>query len=578
MCSADRKNECKQIYNFDLQRFRNAHHFRRKKSRQRLVAVLKAKRQQRNWCVDCSDFFLEDEEFRHQEHLVKRNISKRQIRRPTELISAIVDKNEEAQYFFTKESMRVVMQTIRRAGFTDVLCIGCPSVHQHLRVHQRQYDGIRSMLLDIDKRYLQFFPASQFLCFNMVNGFCFETPESEQHLDNFLKNSHRLLILIDPPFGALIPALGETIRKLQKRLAYLKREPTTDDQQKITVSDETIETPQETQGQLAVQSAKPSSTSNLMIFHLYFFEKHIVSEFPGVKMMDFQLSYANHAKMNQQEKSIARIFTDLKGRLVKLPKQLGYKFCVHCQRYVSKVAEHCFECKNCGAKDGKPSVHCAVCDKCVKNTWTHCFVCELCTLPGKCKCGDKNRNSFHVDSDGERTRPEGREDEREGQEEKRSFKSGFEGKGYGQKRDFGGRQESFNRKPQFKSNPLASKRNFWDDKIRQDQEFGDGVQRRRHFEGSFKREYPPRDGFRRDGPNNFRRENNWKPRNDRFEEGRFNRFPSEHRFEQRPEYRSENRSKHRSERQYEHREPGLDTRSHQNGSSKNGRPFDRQMT
>lgn len=389
VCSADRSNECKAFRNYDPQRSLDEQARRRQRCRKRLLQTLKANRKDRHFCTDCDELFLADEWFRHERHEVKSGITRRQLRRPTQLLSAKVEKSEQAQFYFSEISLKLVLSTIRRAGATHVLCIGCPSIHERL-LSIRSKLNISSFLLDIDRRFLQFFSASSFLCFNMVNSYCFDSKPIEDHLDSFLKQSDRLIVLVDPPFGALIPALGDTLRKLRKRYAYLKRSACATSEK---ASNRTENVKQD--------GREPESTIdhefNVIMFHQYFFDKHILAEFPNLKMMDIQITYANHPKMKE-----ARMFTDIVASLFKPIKaiQNDYKFCAHCDRYVHAIANHCNECKDCGAKDGRESIHCAVCDKCVKCTWAHCFECGFCSLPGKCKCGGRSRN-IEVDSDQE---------------------------------------------------------------------------------------------------------------------------------------------------------------------------------
>lgn len=274
----------------------------------------------------------------------------RKLRLPTKLIAANVDKKEEAQYFFSDESLKVILKTIIRCKFTHVLCIGCPSIHERLTINSKRY-GAQSFLLDIDARYLQFYGSKQYLCFNMANNFLFEKDKYERNLNEFLIASSKLLVIADPPFGIMIPALADTLVRLKKKINYFKRE------------DSEFEL-------------------KMMLFHLYFYEKRISDALPELRMMDYKVNYSNHKKLRQDANSIARLFTDIDARQLVLKGLSGYKFCADCQRWTHEIASHCPDCKNCMSKNGKESAHCSLCDRCFQIDWEHCFTCEMCTRKG----------------------------------------------------------------------------------------------------------------------------------------------------------------------------------------------------
>lgn len=349
VCSAVRTNECKPFPNFDLKRFKDGHYAKRKNFQSRLVQTVKLARAERRWCVDCSLLVLPNELEEHQEHFLKENLTIRKLQLPTKLISANVDKKEEAQYFFSDESLKVILKTIIRCKFTHVLCIGCPSVHERLTVNKRY--GVASFLLDIDARYLQFYSSKQYLCFNMANNFLFEKDKYERNLNEFLAASSKLLVIADPPFGIMIPALADTLVRLKKKIQYFKRE------------DSEFEL-------------------KMMLFHLYFYEKRISEALPELRMLDYKVNYSNHKKLKQDANSIARVFTDIEPKQLVLKGLSGYKFCEDCQRWTHEIANHCPDCKNCMSKNGKESAHCSLCDRCFQIDWEHCFTCEMCTRKG----------------------------------------------------------------------------------------------------------------------------------------------------------------------------------------------------
>lgn len=212
---------------------------------------------------------------------------------------------------------------------------------------------MESVLLDIDQRYRQFYPRKQFVLFNMFNNFFFEGDDGQKKLDDFLENSPpgRLCILIDPPFGGLIQAIGQTLDKLHKRWLKMHR----------------------AHWNRAFVRRKINSNSyemGLMLFLPYFSEPKVLSFIKGMRMTDYKVYYSNHSsykKCTCKNKigSAVRMFTNITPKLLKLPSDEGYKYCKPCQRYVSPENNHCAKCDSCTSKDGRPSKHCDKCKKCV---------------------------------------------------------------------------------------------------------------------------------------------------------------------------------------------------------------------
>ncbi|KAI6241175.1 hypothetical protein M3Y99_00340400 [Aphelenchoides fujianensis] len=167
---------------------------------------------------------------------------------------------------------------------------------------------------------------TEFAHFSMLNGHFFQ-PDGEERLDAFLSTSKRLAIVVDPPFGVFLSALQRTLEGLKERfLAHLN----------------------------------------------------------GLKLLDFKVTYANHPTFKRADKSIVRIFSDIKPKRFVLPVQQGYKFCEKCERYVSAENEHCDECEACTTISGNTYKHCEECAKCVKPSYVHCAPCGRCHLPNRC--------------------------------------------------------------------------------------------------------------------------------------------------------------------------------------------------
>jgi len=59
---------------------------------------------------------------------------------------------KEAQYLFASKSTKVIVDILRNAGLSRILCIGAPRIHEYIRFNFK--DSMTSLLLDIDHRYV----------------------------------------------------------------------------------------------------------------------------------------------------------------------------------------------------------------------------------------------------------------------------------------------------------------------------------------------------------------------------------------------------------------------------------------
>ncbi|XP_060102197.1 rRNA N6-adenosine-methyltransferase ZCCHC4 [Heteronotia binoei] len=286
------------------------------------------------------------------------------MRRPSQLLRPLENKKTNAQYLFADRSGRFLLDLIVALGFTRVLCVGTPRLHEliKLRSSQEQKTPIRSLLLDIDFRYSQFYTEEEFCHYNMFNNYFFGGEAAQDQCQKFLQRDEGqgVIMVADPPFGGLVEALAFTFRRL---MATWKQ----------------TECPDATRKELPIFWIFP-----------YFFESRILEFFPSFRMLDYQVDYDNHALYKHgktgRKQSPVRIFTNLSPHLIVLPVEEGYRFCCICQRYVSSENQHCETCNSCTSKDGRRWRHCFLCKTCVKPSWVHCHVCDRCALPShSCK-------------------------------------------------------------------------------------------------------------------------------------------------------------------------------------------------
>ncbi|KAJ6219208.1 hypothetical protein RDWZM_005020 [Blomia tropicalis] len=316
------------------------------------------------------------------------NLPRSYFNYPCKLLEAATTNEGQAQFFFDESVTGfIIEELIKSSGYTKVLCIGCPSIHEEIVTNHSQ--SLSSFLLDIDIRFQQFFPSSQFAQFNMFNYFFFGDTTAEVRLQQFLLGEHKLpspvisdiILIIDPPFGGRMDFLAEVIRKIQTLITGI-----------VEISDE-------------------STFPAMLLFFPYFNEHWITRSFNGVKITDFIVNYLNHNKFKRKSanesttattlnyrkisSSIVRMFTNLDRSKIDLSKLNSimqtengdpfYRWCERCARYVFHSNQHCIECNQCPARDAtKPYGHCDHCGICVKSSWKHCDQCKRCHLASSC--------------------------------------------------------------------------------------------------------------------------------------------------------------------------------------------------
>ncbi|XP_047421760.1 rRNA N6-adenosine-methyltransferase ZCCHC4 isoform X2 [Sciurus carolinensis] len=320
---------------------------------------------QRKFCQSCQQLLLPDDWGDHREHQVVGDVSVTQLRRPSQLLYPLENKKTNAQYLFADRTCQFLADLLSTLGFRRVLCVGTPRLHELIRLTEPgdKKSNIKSLLLDIDFRYSQFYVEDSFCHYNMFNHHFFDGKAALEVCRAFLQEDkgEGVILVTDPPFGGLVEPLAITFKKL---IAMWKEGQSQDESQK-----------------------------ELPIFWIfpYFFESRIHQFFPNFCMLDYQVAstfkvdYDNHALYKHgktgRKQSPVRIFTNIPPNKIILPTEEGYRFCPLCQRYVSLENRHCEHCGSCTSKDGRKWNHCFLCRKCVKPSWIHCSICNHCAVP-----------------------------------------------------------------------------------------------------------------------------------------------------------------------------------------------------
>ncbi|XP_013373515.1 PREDICTED: zinc finger CCHC domain-containing protein 4 isoform X2 [Chinchilla lanigera] len=304
---------------------------------------------QRKFCQSCQRLLLPDDWGEHREHQLVGDVSVSQLRRPSQLLYPLENKKTNAQYLFADRTCQFLVGLVSTLGFRRVLCVGTPRLHEliGLTASGDKKSTLKSLLLDIDFRYSQFYMEDSFCHYNMFNHHFFDGKPALEVCRAFLQEDkgEGVIMVTDPPFGGLVEPLAVTFKKL--------------------IDDSHQEMP---------------------IFWIfpYFFEARICQFFPSFCMLDYQVDYDNHALYKHgktgRKQSPVRIFTNIPPNKIPLPTEEGYRFCPLCQRYVSLENQHCEHCNSCTSKDGRKWKHCFLCKKCVKPSWIHCSFCNRCAV------------------------------------------------------------------------------------------------------------------------------------------------------------------------------------------------------
>ncbi|XP_070308176.1 rRNA N(6)-adenosine-methyltransferase ZCCHC4 isoform X4 [Odocoileus virginianus] len=131
---------------------------------------------ERKFCQSCQQLLLPDDEEKHREHQVVGDVSITQLKRPSKLLYPLENKKTNAQYLFADRSCLFLVDLLSNLGFRRVLCVGTPRLHELIRLKESgdKKSNIRSLLLDIDFRYSQFYMEDSFCHYNMFNHHFFD--------------------------------------------------------------------------------------------------------------------------------------------------------------------------------------------------------------------------------------------------------------------------------------------------------------------------------------------------------------------------------------------------------------------
>lgn len=294
----------------------------------------------KHFCLSCFNFVFPEEFNDHKNHLLKPILKNIQLEQPRNIIFPLTKNKGEAQFWFSDKTLNFILTNIKRLNPKKVLCIGAPTIHEHL-----VNSCYKSLLLDIDHRYHWFYDSDKYIWFNMFNfHFMGDKEKCAPILMNYLKDGP-ILAIIDPPFGARTEPLSRTVKTFEE---------------------------------YAHQGLK------VLLILPYFMEPQVLSSFSNFVMLDFPVEYTNHKKFKDKQStksSPVRIFTNISPGDFIFPPNEGYYFCKICKAWRSKLNKHCIICNTCPSKNGASYKHCFNCGTCVKLTWTHCNACSKCTLP-----------------------------------------------------------------------------------------------------------------------------------------------------------------------------------------------------
>ncbi|KAL0970448.1 hypothetical protein UPYG_G00242100 [Umbra pygmaea] len=317
--------------------------------------------QGRRFCQDCQLLLLPGEWDGHASHnmLQDDDLTEAQLSRPSLILKPLENKKSNAQYLFADRSCHFLLDTFAKRGYRKVLCVGTPRLHELIKQRNQEgkRDPVKSLLLDIDFRYAQFYSSDEFCHYNMFNHHFFGGEAANGVLQAFLgeEDGSKLIMVSDPPFGGLVKPLAHSFSQIAA-----------------------------TWKKLQATEASVAEMPMVWIFP-YFFEPRILECFPSFTMLDYQVDYDNHPLYKHgktgRKQSPVRLFTNLTPQDIILPKEEGYRFCKVCVRYVWSENTHCYKCNTCPSKDGRAWKHCSECRKCVKPSWRHCQTCGRCALP-----------------------------------------------------------------------------------------------------------------------------------------------------------------------------------------------------
>ncbi|XP_051530171.1 rRNA N6-adenosine-methyltransferase ZCCHC4-like isoform X1 [Myxocyprinus asiaticus] len=338
--------------------------------------------EQRRFCVDCQLLILPGEWANHTKHkTLSDDITVQRLRRPSQLLCPLENKKCNAQYLFADRSCHFLLDMLSGLGYHKILCVGTPRLHELIKLRNMEGKShtMKSLLLDIDYRYGQFYGQDEFCHYNMFNHHFFDEEEAVVFFQDFLceEGAAKVVMVADPPFGGLVKPLASSFFKIS--MTWKKLQNNESDAAEMPI---------------------------IWIFP-YFFESRILECFPSFSMLDYQVDYDNHPLYKHgktgRKQSPVRLFTNLSPKEIILPEDEGYRFCCVCERYVSAGNKHCPKCDTCPSKDGREWRHCDECARCVKPSWHHCSSCAHCALPDH-PCGQSQIGCYNCGSQNHKLR------------------------------------------------------------------------------------------------------------------------------------------------------------------------------
>lgn len=150
----------------------------------------------------------------------KRSLYSRFCRKTDKILKNNVFYLFEQQYFFSHDWLNFMIAVLRALRIENVLCVGAPRLFDFLTALRHKNLSIPHFLLDLDCRLEMFYSPSSFARFSVLNGHFFSS-EGEVCANAFMKSCQgRSLIFCDPPFGAFMQPLVESLKKLKDGILY----------------------------------------------------------------------------------------------------------------------------------------------------------------------------------------------------------------------------------------------------------------------------------------------------------------------------------------------------------------------
>ncbi|XP_028621112.1 rRNA N6-adenosine-methyltransferase ZCCHC4 isoform X2 [Grammomys surdaster] len=142
---------------------------------ERYLSFIQLPLTQRKFCQSCQQLLLPADWREHGGHQLTADISITQLGRPSQLLYPLENKKTHAQYLFADRSCQFLAGLLATLGFRRVLCVGAPRLHEQIRLTAPgEKSNMRSLLLDIDFRYSQFYLEESFCRYNMFNHHFFD--------------------------------------------------------------------------------------------------------------------------------------------------------------------------------------------------------------------------------------------------------------------------------------------------------------------------------------------------------------------------------------------------------------------